>query len=140
MYRNFQNISSDSERLIDQIKSIEAVESNFNLFSLPLTGSACVPNPHGGVELQLFLVSTRREDTVPLAAGPLEFEGPAVPGTANTKTPVRQHLDVPQVERTAGVRAARSRGWEEIVSERYLSQSSQLLVSVLTHLSPPGHT
>ena len=92
--------------------------------------SACAPNPRSGIELQLFLVSPRREDTVALATGPLEFEGPAVPGTANTETPVRQHLDVSQVERTASVRTPGGRGWEKMVSERYPSQKS---VSILTN-------
>ena len=98
------------ECFVDKVESIKAVKSNFNLFSLPRAVSACAPNPRSGIELQLFLVSPRREDTVALATGPLEFEGPAVPGTANTETPVRQHLDVSQVERTASVRTPGGRG------------------------------
>ena len=57
MYRNFQNNLSDSERLIDQVKSIEAVESDFNVFLPGLTT--------GGVDLELLLLPPWREDAVP---------------------------------------------------------------------------
>lgn len=98
--------------LIDQVESIKAVEANFDLFSLLLAGQS-------GVERQFLLVSARREDTVSLAPRSLQSEGPLVPGTADTETPVRQDLDVSQVERTAGVRTPRGRGWEweEIITQ-----------------------
>ena len=75
-----------------------------------------VCRPDSGVELELFLVSARREDTVSLATRPPQFEGPAVPGTADTETPVRQDLDIPQVERPASVGTSGGRGWGEMVT------------------------
>ena len=75
------------------------------------------PGAHSGVELQCFLVSARRVDTLAQTPRPLHPEGPLVPGTADTQTAVRQHLDVSQVERTSGVRTLGGRGWEERVSQ-----------------------
>ena len=94
MYRNFQNISSDSERLIDQVKSIEAVESDLDVLLPGLPG--------GGVDLELLLLPAGREDAVPGCPG-AQLEGPPVPRTAETETPVGEDLDVRQVEWASGV-------------------------------------
>ena len=89
------------------------------------------PRSHRGVELKSLLVSARREDTVAPAAFPLQFEGPTVPGTADTEAPVRQHLDVSEVEGAPSVGTAGGGGWGRGESE-VISQWGRTLYSPIT--------